>query len=174
MLKRALAYILILSTIMPSRFVFAADLPTAGSKIPAEEGQKSAGMEYKVGSYQGAVLMNVQLWGAVTKTGSFDLPSRSDLATLISYAGGPLKDAELDNVTIRRTSKGRPQLIKVDLEKLFERPDSQAPILEPNDVVMIPTHKPFIDPDFAQTAGIVSVLLTVVISSILISNQLNK
>ena len=94
------------------------------------------GSEFKVGMYPGAVLMPVQLWGAAGKAGHYQLPVRTDLATFLSYTGGPAKDAKLDEITIKRTSKGKGEVIKVNLEQFLERPDTRGPVLEPNDVVV--------------------------------------
>ena len=130
------------------------------------------GAEYRAGDYQGAILMPVQLWGAANRPGYYHLPVRTDLFKLISFAGGPLKDSLLDKVTIKRTSKGQPQVIEVNLIALATSPTASTPILEPNDIVIIPPKLPFIDPDVSQTVGFAASILGIVLSSIIITNQL--
>jgi len=163
----------LLVTLLTQNLAFAAEVPRLANPKEGEATPATAS-EYRAGQYPGAVLMPVQLWGAVQKPGSFELPVKTDLTTFLSFAGGPTKDAEMDSVTIRRTSRGKTEILKVDLDELFSNSRTSPPVLEPNDVVHIPAHKPFIDPDVAQTFAIVGVTLSIILSAVVVSAQLKK
>ncbi|MBM4162658.1 MAG: hypothetical protein FJ217_16365 [Ignavibacteria bacterium] len=44
----------------------------------------------------------VNIWGFVQKPGRYEVPSSTDLIQLISYAGGPVQYAKLDEVKLTR------------------------------------------------------------------------
>jgi len=126
----------------------------------------------KVGDYPGAVLMPVQLWGATTKSGYYKLPVRSNLTSLVTFAGGPRPDALIDEVVIKRTSQGEAKIIKVNLDEIFRNPASIGPVLEPNDIVYIPPRLPLLSPDVVQIIGITGSIFGIILSAVVISTQL--
>lgn len=147
-------------------------------KQPTGAGDESSGLgrgsEYLSGYYRGAVLIPVDVWGAVGKPGVHHVPIQTDLITLITLAGGPSANAKLHEVVIKRRGKTNQEIIEVDLEELMEGSGGEAPRLQAEDVVMIPAKRPFLDGDFLQTVGLISSALGVAVSVIFISTQLNK
>lgn len=94
----------------------------------------------------GELTMQVNVWGFVGKPGRYEVPTSTDLIQLISYAGGPLQHADLDEVRITRlirTDSGttRQELI-VNLENITERANSDF-VLYPGDTVFI-DHTPWL------------------------------
>jgi NADH:ubiquinone oxidoreductase subunit F (NADH-binding) len=66
----------------------------------------------------GEITMQVNVWGFVQKPGRYEIPISTDLVELLSYAGGPMQYAKLDEVKIVRmadsTGAGRRDII-IDL-----------------------------------------------------------
>ena len=98
---------------------------------------------YYLGSLGGTteeLLMNVNVWGFVLKPGQYMVPVKTDLVSLISFAGGPLEQASLKRVQlIRGTAKDdEPTVVTVDLQKYLEQGDrSVLPTLRPGDTVVV-------------------------------------
>ncbi len=89
--------------------------------------------EYYVFPSSDQVLMEVQLWGHVSKPGLYQVPLKTDIVKLISLAGGPLPSANLKRVIIMR--KGENKI--VDINGVL-RDSKKKVYLEPGDVVIIP------------------------------------
>lgn len=96
---RALALLLCFLIAAPA--TLAADL-TDGLVSPVDVLGKGHGSEYVSGDHSHPVLMQINLWGGVTKPGIHYVPVDTDLITLLSYAGGPVEGAKLDKVVIKR------------------------------------------------------------------------
>lgn len=89
----------------------------------------------------GELTITVNLWGFVRNPGRYEVPSSTDLVQLISYGGGPLKEAKLKDVRIirnvREDSTIVEKVIKINVEKIIEDGDP-SPILLPGDTVVVP------------------------------------
>jgi hypothetical protein len=133
-----------------------------------------AGSEYVSGNFPGAVLMPVNLWGAVGRPGIHHIPTRTDLVTLLSLAGGPLTDADLGDVAIKRRAQNGEEILKYDVEHLLDKPGARSPTLEANDIVIVPRDKPTISNNTLTTVGFVGSILSVVLAAIVLSNQTSK
>lgn len=131
----------------------------------------SRGNEFVSGTFPGAVLMQVNLWGAVGKAGIYHVPTQTDLLTLLSYAGGPTKEAKLDEVKIKRRTKGQEQIINLSLRDSFERHEANGIVLEPNDIIMLETKEEAISTNTLKTVTFISAILGIVISGIIISDR---
>ncbi len=87
--------------------------------------------------------IKVQLWGYVKYPGYYVVPANSNLNDILSYAGGPLEDAMLDDIRIyRKTETGNEELMKYNLDDLLWG-DSLAskiifPKLNAGDVILVP------------------------------------
>jgi protein involved in polysaccharide export with SLBB domain len=93
-------------------------------------------------SKSGEITMPLNLWGMVKNPGRYEVPISTDLVQLISFAGGPLGDADLSSVKItrieRRDESFRKVEFKLDLRNL-DKLDSQALSLRPGDTIFIDT-----------------------------------
>lgn len=162
---------------------FARDLSPAGrsgvrssvSAFGADTGVVGVGSEYISGTYPGAVLIPVSVLGAVVKPGIHHVPTRTNLLNLITLAGGASAEARLDEVTIKRVTTSDPtredfkeEIIHIDVERLLETAGNRGPILQQNDIVVIPKRTPFIHENTTQLVGFISGLLGLVVSSIVI------
>lgn len=157
---------------LPS-FSFARDLNT-GLTLSKELSVGGRGNEFISGDYPGAVLMKVNLWGAVQKPGIHYIPARTDLLTLMSYAGGPTERAQMDDVVIKRSIAGKERSIEIDANDIIYSSGAKSPVLEPNDVVVIATKTPAVSNDTLAIMTVVSGVLSIALVGFIISNQFQK
>ena len=118
--------------------------------------------------------MPVRLWGAVRQPGLHQIPSGTDLMQLLTLAGGPNADAELNDVTIKRSTKDGYKVIRVALNDFIESPNGKAMELEPNDIVILPATKPFINSNTLTLISVITSIVGIVASSVIIANQIKK
>jgi polysaccharide export outer membrane protein len=83
------------------------------------------------------LLMNVQIWGQVKNPGLYSLPEESDIATLLSLAGGPTENADLSGIKVIRKGMERDSLFSVNLKKALLGGEKEKTMLEPGDIVEI-------------------------------------
>lgn len=147
---------------------------SSGLTLSKELAVGGKGNEYVSGDYPGAVLMKVNLWGAVQKPGIHYIPVRTDLVTLLSYAGGPSDRAKFDSVTIKRWAGGKESVIEVDVDDLLTDTGGKPPQLEANDVVVIPSSTPLISNDTMSVIGVAASILSIVVAGFVIQQSLKK
>lgn len=91
-------------------------------------------------SKPGEITMSINLWGYVRNPGRYEVPISTDLVQLVSYAGGPLAEADLKSVKIsrivRRDDAIRTVEFMVNLYHL-DKLDEKARDLEPGDTIFI-------------------------------------
>ena len=122
--------------------------------------------EYAVGKTPGIVMMKINLWGGVRKPGIYHVPIGTDLVSLISYAGGPTANAELQNTRIRRTIENKNNSIPVDVEDLVKGKDSATnPDLKVNDIVVIPETQPAVGSNTMVVLTLVATLVSIAATS---------
>jgi len=97
------------------------------------------GAQYVIGN-QDQLLIRVNIWGFVKMPGQYLVPTNTDLVSLISYAGGPLEDAQLKKIRLIRTAIGgsSEKIIALNVKKFIDSGDeSQNPQLLPNDMIIV-------------------------------------
>ena len=172
-MKKKVSWVLVAKLLLES-FVpvatFAEDL-TTGLTVSKEMGSTKGGVgsEFVSGDYPGAVLMKVNLWGSVGKPGIHYVPTQTDLITLLSYAGGPTENARLNATYIKRWSRGKEIVLNIDTQELLESTGTKSPILQANDVVVIPTKKPIISNDMGLLVSFVAGVLSIIAAGIVVS-----
>jgi hypothetical protein len=141
------------------------------SGLGASSHSGSSNAAYYFISKPGEITMSINLWGYVRNPGRYEVPISTDLIQLLSYAGGPLADANLGNVKISRVVR-REDAIRiveytVSLDRL-DKLDEKARDLEPGDTIFIET-PPFSWKDvfsIVTTAAIVtSAIASVIIAT---------
>lgn len=131
--------------------------------------------EYYSEVYQGEILVPINLLGAVGRPGVYHIPKQTDIVRLLSLAGGTRADANLEDVTIKRRSGEIERTININLKQLVQERASSKPInLEANDIVLVTPQEPLISSNTLQGVGFVSSLLGLVVSSIVIIQQLKR
>lgn len=106
-----------------------------GSILPSA----SAASYYYVAK-PGELTMQVNIWGDVQKPGRYEVASTTDLIQLLSYAGGPTREAKLNEIRLSRFVKGdiglQKQQFTVNLEDFYKTDDSKL-VLQPGDAIYV-------------------------------------
>ena len=122
-------------------FVFLAGVPSFSfAQQRALINYQNRGAQYVIGN-QDQLLIRVNIWGFVRMPGQYLVPNQTDLVSLISYAGGPLEDAQLKKVRLIRTALGdsTEKIMIMNLKNFMEKGDVGAdPMLLPNDTIIVP------------------------------------
>jgi hypothetical protein len=88
----------------------------------------------------GELTMQINIWGFVQKPGRYEVSSTTDIIQLISFAGGPVQYAKMDEVKITRFEKVDSVYVKrefiLDLENLAKLDNSKL-VLYPGDTIFI-------------------------------------
>ena len=145
--------------------------PPGAVSIGSDLGSVGAGNEFVSGNYPGAILMPINLWGSVGKPGIHHVPTQTDLITLLSLAGGPGPDAQLDKITIKRRAGKEEQILKVDAEEYLNKAGMRSPVLEANDIVVIPRDTPPISSNTVTTVTFVGSVLGIILAGFALSRQ---
>ena len=91
-----------------------------------------------------AVNIKVMVWGYVKYPGQYIIPATSNVLNLISLAGGPIQDAELDGLKIFRINRDSSQtVVDFNYEELMDNSSGLSnpvsiPRLLPGDVLLVP------------------------------------
>lgn len=109
------------------------------SNIGGSKSGSSSAAYYYI-SKPGEITMPINLWGHVRNPGRYEVPISTDIVQLVSYAGGPLAEANLGSVKIARVVRGvdamRTVEFDVNLDHL-DKLDEKARRLEPGDTIFI-------------------------------------
>lgn len=82
------------------------------------------------------LLVPVNVWGEVDKPGLYEVPDGTNVAQLLSYAGGPTEFANLSRVKLTRAARGDAE--PVDVKAYLAHGDVQTlPQLQPGDTVYV-------------------------------------
>lgn len=130
------------------------------------------GSEYMSGQNYKDALMRVSLLGAVNKPGSHVVPANSELTSLLAFAGGPTKEADIEEITIKRKSKNGYTVITHDLESFLQSESQKDLKLRPNDLVHVPQKKPFISDNGLKVLTVASTILGLIVSGLVIDDRL--
>jgi NADH:ubiquinone oxidoreductase subunit F (NADH-binding) len=88
----------------------------------------------------GELTMQINVWGFVKNPGRYEVPSTTDLVQLLSFAGGPVEYAKLDEVRIASAfsegSKSPARVRSVNLQELQNLSENDL-TLKPGDTVFI-------------------------------------
>ncbi len=92
------------------------------------------------------VNIKVAIWGGVKYPGKYIIPEESSVSDLLSYAGGPVTDAELDELRLyRTTADSTSEMIKFNLndlmwEKNLKSNSIKVPKLMAGDIFVVPIY----------------------------------
>ena len=126
--------ILISALLLP----FHAFAEESGASIPSDSGAEgNRAAQYFLGD-KNAIYITVNVWGKVNRPGQYNIPSGTNLLTLISAAGGPSNFSRLDNVRIVRLVNQREEILEIDVRRYLNTGDiSLIPEIEPGDTVVV-------------------------------------
>ena len=103
-----------------------------------ERVQLNRASQYHLGASD-ELLIPVNIWGFVLKPGQYMVPNKTDLITLLSFAGGPKEGAKISKIHIVRSDpNARRNVFKVDIKRYLETADAKLiPILKPGDTIVV-------------------------------------
>lgn len=134
-------------------------------KIAKESSASGAQYDY---SDPNAVNIKVMVWGYVKFPGQYIIPATSNVINLLSLAGGPTQDAELDGLKLFRVNKDASQsIIDFNYEDLLgDNSDLSNPVkipkLLPGDVLLVPgSPKWYFKDYFGLLLSVVSTLASI-------------
>ena len=122
-------------------------------------------------SDQNGVNMEVNLWGFVRFPGRYKVPIKTTFIDLMTYAGGPLENSNLEEIRLIRgatdTIIKKKEIVKLDYNDILWEDkvhvDSKRnPILQPGDVVVVMEQKKyFFRDDVMLIIPIIDIVVTV-------------
>ncbi len=124
----------------------------------------------------GAINIKVAVWGYVSRPGKYIVPDYTTVSDLLSYAGGPYQDAEMNDLRIYRVNEnGTEEMIKFSYNDIMWednllKGNRVVPKLKASDILVVPgSPKLFFRDWFNIGIQVFSVILTIVNLVILIS-----
>ncbi len=106
----------------------------------AKTSQRDQPSRYIVGKEE-QMLLPVNVLGLVRRPGQYLVPFRTDLISVIAYAGGFRENAKINEIKIVRSAVSNnsiARVIKVDLKRYFEHGDkTQIPQVMPDDTIIV-------------------------------------
>lgn len=161
--------------IMPVLFLFFLVILNQSilGQITDQELGASGDFRFRAGLYdfsdEGAVNIKVSVWGYVARPGKYIIPDYATVSDLLSFAGGPNQNAEMDDLRIYRTlENGTEEMIKFNYDDVMwgqtiNVKDRFVPKLEPSDVMIVPGSPRFFFKDwFNMGLQIFSALISVI------------
>ena len=116
-----------------------------------------------------AINIKVLVWGYVQYPGQYIIPSTSSVNDLLSLAGGPSQDADMEDLRLFRINPDSSQsMIKFDYNDLLWNDELERsvtiPTLKPGDILLIPGSPRFFFQDYLSlTLAIVSTLSSIAV-----------
>lgn len=126
--------------------------------------------EYIFRSAPKETLIGVQLLGAVKNPGIYYIPPTTDLFKLLALAGGE-SNADLSEVIVRKMEGSQAGVYELNMKKIMKTTDLKTFKLAQDDFIYVPKKESWISDDVSRTVGIVSVLATIVLTSVLIDKN---
>lgn len=161
-MMRILSFLIALSLVTPAvaqEEVFTIKKPVSNTQ------------EYFAGAYPGTVMMKVNIIGAVNKPGVYNVPVNSELNSVLSYAGGPSKEAEMDKVFVRSKKGENYEVKKVNLENFFSDHNEKPYRLRPDDYIYIEQNEGLINNNLLKTSTVVASILGIIVSFLVIDKS---
>ncbi len=89
--------------------------------------------------HESRLQISVHVWGEVHKPGLYVVPDNTDLVTLLSYAGGPTKNARVASVRLIRNGGRADHVAEIDVKDYIAHGNPEATLmLRPGDTVVVP------------------------------------
>jgi hypothetical protein len=128
------------------------------------------------------VNIEVGVWGFVKNPGKYIIPKGSSFIDLISYAGGPVNEANLDDIRLFRPKNDTLKVTKDELirlnyydlfwEKEIKSGENRNIIIRPGDVIIIPgSPKYYFRDNLTLILSIATTLISIAVLIVTISNK---
>ena len=137
MKKYCLSFLTVL--LLSTSFIKAQEIELGTSPFKTERG--SGFFDY---SDPTTLNIKVSVWGYIKYPGKYQIPIYLTPADILSFAGGPLDGAELDNIRLYRVrDDGTEEIIKLNYEDIvyenqLNKKNRPIPTLKNNDILIVP------------------------------------
>ena len=117
--------------------------PMAHAQMPAMGSAQNmgSGSEYFAGRIEGKPLIKVNLVGGVRLPGVYHVPIDTNLAEVLSYAGGTVDGAELDEIHVRSMLGAKSTFRTYDFQNLSKNTAENYPTIKNDDIIQINVSK---------------------------------
>ncbi len=134
--------------------------PAAQAQMPSLGSAQTmgSGSEYFAGRIEGKPLIKVNLVGGVRLPGVYHVPVDTNLAEVLSYAGGAVDGAELDAIHVRSMLGMKSTFKTYDFQHLSENTAENYPTIKNDDIIQINVSKD----QLARTALWVAIIGSIV------------
>ena len=143
-----------------------------GASFGADLEKTLTGSEYILRSNMDQTLIPVKVLGGVNRPGLYHVPEGTTLTTLISLSGGLARGVNTSEISLFRRKNKVSDVVEIDLEDILKKNSVRDPVLMLNDTVFIQPDEPAISQNTLLTIGLVSSVMGIVLSSIIIKNNL--
>jgi hypothetical protein len=176
-LKKSLVIFFLLFVIFFSQITHSQDKEKVGSPPTFNQ----IGGLYNFGD-KDKVNIEVSIWGYVKLPGKYVIPEGSTFVDLISYAGGPSPEANLDDIRLFRPKNDtlkvtKDELIKLDYNDLFWEKEIKSGVnrnvvIKPGDVIIFPgSPRYFFRDNLTLILSITSTMLSIALIIITTANK---
>jgi len=146
----------------------------SGEKVPVDlsglaRGEVPAGAEIGPGDALFIPTSNtveVMLLGGFRQTGKLLVPAQTSVVELLALAGGAEPGAKVKEMRILRQQNGKPASLKVDVDGYLKSPTPQrlqAMLLQPGDMVYLPTADPQRRSKWSELGWLTNILVPLLI-----------
>lgn len=171
-MKKIFSFATLFCYLFMTQNAFAKDLVSSFELMQNESLTRyTTGNEFIAGQEPGTVMMRVNLWGAVRKPGIHHIPVKTDLISLMSYAGGPNDNAIMDEVVIKRNQGKKQTKVTIDLSQVIHGENQYDLTLQPEDIIIVEAKKPWVSQDTMTLAIVASTIASTILTAILIDQN---
>jgi len=158
--------VFIIFLIFPSQS-FADSKDAFGLNYGKEDSGRIAEFYYK--NTPNDVLVPVRLLGSVKSPGLYHIPRNTKFINLLSISGGPSTDADIYNIKIKHASG---KSADIDLDDYM---DGDLDLrLQHGDTIWVPRETMLFSPNTVTTIAVITGVLGIIVSVLLINNQLKN
>lgn len=140
--------------------------------------------EFLFQDYKNQELISIRLLGAVAKPGLYHVPKNVNLVTLLTLAGGPTRNADIEKIKIGNDSKAftgkksvatfKQKNLTLNLNRAITAGSDPKYMLQSNDIVLVNQKKAWISSDTFRLVSILSVVLSGVLTALVIDDRLEN
>ena len=138
-MKHIAKRIVLLGLCLCSLVVDSRSQQSRNSDLSSATANAQAGSYYYV-ARSNEMTMQINIWGFVHNPGRYEVNTSTDLIQLLSYAGGPTNDADVEDVRIsriiRRDGVVTTKEIRINLKRL-DRLEEAKILLQPGDTIVL-------------------------------------
>ncbi len=118
-------------------------MPSAQAQLPSLGSNQlmSGGAEFFAGRIEGKPLIKVNMVGGVRLPGVYHVPMDTNLAEVLSYAGGAVDGAELEEIHVRSVLGNKGVFKSYDFTSLSKNTDQPYPKINNGDIIQINVEK---------------------------------